>query len=56
MTAKSEPNWAWLPVETNSTTTLVMKKTSKSVPINSARYAARPLSCTLLLLEFPWIR
>ncbi len=46
-TAKSEPNCAWLPVDTNSTTTLVMKNTSKSVPINSARYAARPRSCTL---------
>ena len=29
-------------------TTLVMKKTSNSVPINSARYAASPLSCTLV--------
>ena len=45
-TAKSEPNCAWFPVATNSTTTLVMKKTSKKVPISSARYAASPRSCT----------
>jgi hypothetical protein len=24
-----------------------MKKTSSNVPINSAKYAARPLSCTV---------
>jgi hypothetical protein len=29
-----------------------MKKTSSNVPINSAKYAARPLSCTFLL-HFP---
>jgi hypothetical protein len=52
-TAKSEPNWAWPPVDTNRTTTLLMKKTSKNVPISSARYAARPLSCTLFPPRFP---
>src|SRR5918997_1485562 len=32
---------------TNSVTTAQMKKTSNSVPMNSARYAAGPRSCTL---------
>src|SRR5215218_8566528 len=49
--AKSEPNCAWSPVATNSTTTLVTKNTSKKVPISSARYAESPRSCTLLLLS-----
>src|ERR687890_445657 len=31
---------------TNSVTTAQMKKTSNSVPMNSARYAAGPRSCT----------
>ena len=35
-TAKSEPNCAWLPEATKSTTTLVTKKTSKKVPTSSA--------------------
>ena len=55
MTAKSEPNCAWFPVATNSTTTLVMKNTSRKVPINSARYAESPRSCTLSPPQIPVI-
>src|ERR687895_733991 len=44
---------------TNSVTTAQMKKTSNSVPMNSARYAAGPRSCTLRppeIGEFPPLR